>query len=370
MPCCHFISDLTTPIYFQKIYIEKNATSLVLILCLSAINHKSVQTRRPSTKISLTKLIQGSKTNYFRFNSLQILLVILKLFLVSVGKTKYMWIPDGDGHLHLENLIAELPPNFKVKISDVTFYFYPAFTRNYVFNFTIHNVQDFLDLPSFDPHHRNFFIIHGWLNDFSSPINALIKKSLFEISKENIFVVDWSKLAKSNYITAKSSVKKVGEMVGELVKKIEVTFSRSTFMMVGHSLGAHVAGHAGASLKGNLDGILGLDPASVLFSDSHPEDRLDKTDAKTVHVIHTSTWGLQEPIGHADYFPNGGLNQPGCFLDMLDICAHSRSYLYYAESIQRGNYKAVKCASYLDFEGGKCAENEESLMGGSELDTK
>lgn len=39
---------------------------------------------------------------------------------------------------------------------------------------------------------------------------------------------------------------------------------------------------------------------------------MDKSDATRVQVIHTSTLGLEEPLADADFYPNGGKNQPGC----------------------------------------------------------
>ena len=42
------------------------------------------------------------------------------------------------------------------------------------------------------------------------------------------------------------------------------------------------------------------------------DKRLCKTDANYVDVIHTSrTYGIVPPIGHVDYYPNGGGVQPG-----------------------------------------------------------
>ena len=47
--------------------------------------------------------------------------------------------------------------------------------------------------------------------------------------------------------------------------------------------------------------------------------KLDATDARLVDVIHTDGsqdfmdgFGLLKPIGHIDFFPNGGREQPGC----------------------------------------------------------
>ncbi|KAI5749856.1 hypothetical protein M8J76_010751 [Diaphorina citri] len=66
---------------------------------------------------------------------------------------------------------------------------------------------------------------------------------------------------------------------------------------------------------------LGLDPASPLFRQLLATSlvSLNSGDAHYVDVIHSDGarhWseglGLFEAIGHSDYFPNGGLDQPGC----------------------------------------------------------
>lgn len=44
-------------------------------------------------------------------------------------------------------------------------------------------------------------------------------------------------------------------------------------------------------------------------------ERLSETDADYVDVIHTDAgvFGIPDPIGHADFYPNGGRAlQPGC----------------------------------------------------------
>lgn len=79
----------------------------------------------------------------------------------------------------------------------------------------------------------------------------------------------------------------------------------------------------------------GLDPASPFFQGfTLPKGTgLDKTDADFVEVIHsnggsfvTGHFGVGQRLGHVDYYPNGGGNQPGCkdpqtFLGaMHDMC--------------------------------------------------
>lgn len=72
--------------------------------------------------------------------------------------------------------------------------------------------------------------------------------------------------------------------------------------MVGHSLGAHVAGCAAKRLNSSekIDSIIGLDPADVGFKFEDKKKRLCDTDADYVQVIHTDImkFGMPQPIGH------------------------------------------------------------------------
>lgn len=41
--------------------------------------------------------------------------------------------------------------------------------------------------------------------------------------------------------------------------------------------------------------------------------------AKFVDVIHTAAGiiGVVNPVGHVDFYPNGGVRQPGCGFDLV-----------------------------------------------------
>ena len=60
----------------------------------------------------------------------------------------------------------------------------------------------------------------------------------------------------------------------------------------------------------------GLDPAGPKLDDAHNDICLDRTDAVFVDAIHsdasTPLLGTLHKQGHADFYPNGGLHQPGC----------------------------------------------------------
>jgi hypothetical protein len=65
-----------------------------------------------------------------------------------------------------------------------------------------------------------------------------------------------------------------------------------------------------------------LDPASPLFTDNvsyGDQVHLDPNDADFVDVIHSNAAsllfggvGAREPLGHVDFYPNGGEHQAGC----------------------------------------------------------
>lgn len=60
-----------------------------------------------------------------------------------------------------------------------------------------------------------------------------------------------------------------------------------------------------------------MDPAQPNFKASQKNERVDVKSGQFVMVLHTSTvfLGLREPVGHVDFYFNGGQTQPSCFSD-------------------------------------------------------
>ena len=103
------------------------------------------------------------------------------------------------------------------------------------------------------------------------------------------------------------------QLIDYLVTKLK--FPLEQFHVVGFSLGAHVAGMISLYLNsGKLKRITGLDPAKPLFITASKSNRLDADDAEFVDVLHTNIIdrGLFQPVGHVDFYANGGIYQPGC----------------------------------------------------------
>lgn len=122
-------------------------------------------------------------------------------------------------------------------------------------------------------------------------------------------MVDWETLAASPcYPEAVDYTEFVGQLTGYKIKEIRPEKTH----VIGYSLGAHVAGIAGQINAKKIARITGLDPATIMFPKDPNTRGLDRSDAQNVDVIHTSVLGFTTPLGHADFYVNGGRTQSGC----------------------------------------------------------
>lgn len=63
--------------------------------------------------------------------------------------------------------------------------------------------------------------------------------------------------------------------------------------------------------------ITGLDPAMPGFSTVTNANKLDPSDADFVDIIHTNAFlqGVVQQSGDVDFYMNGGVVQPGCWVE-------------------------------------------------------
>ncbi|XP_059543271.1 lipase member H isoform X3 [Myotis daubentonii] len=212
---------------------------------------------------------------------------------------------------------------------------------------------------------RTTFIIHGFRPTGSPPvwIGDLVE-GLLSVEDMNVVVVDWNRGATTIlYNSAADKTRKVATVLKKFIDHLLIKgASLDDIYMIGVSLGAHISGFVGEEYNGKLGRITGLDPAGPLFNGKPPEDRLDPSDAQFVDVIHSDidALGYKEPLGNIDFYPNGGLDQPGCpktiFGGMQYFkCDHQKSvYLYLSSLRENCTVTAYPCDSYRDYRNGKC----------------
>ncbi|XP_014216721.1 inactive pancreatic lipase-related protein 1-like [Copidosoma floridanum] len=205
-------------------------------------------------------------------------------------------------------------------------------------------------------------ITHGWTEDETLGSCSMPRRGFLSHGDYNVITVDWGSYSKTLYKLAAARVKATGQYVSEMIKFLVSQGSDIKQMsLVGHSLGAHIMGLAAHELSPKVAHLVGLDPARPGFELNGAGGRIHYTDADYVEIIHTNALGLglEFSIGHVDYWPNGGFRQPGCGLDIIGRCAHSRSYMYYAESLKNpDSWFARRCYSYVQFLLGGCDDNE------------
>ena len=252
---------------------------------------------------------------------------------------------------------------------------------------------------------KTVFLIHGFRSDYNAWEMRAMKHLLQENDVRNVITVDWSKdagsgITPSEYNLAAEKTASVGKFLAHLISGMvrEKLLRERNIHIVGHSLGAHIAGYTGyflalpgkqfanyytilqdtEYLKKNgleeelLGRITGLDPAGPGFEAGHDTmefvgvttglRHLEKLDATFVDVIHTSeNFGMCETVGHVDFYPNGGKGSiyrdyTGTYMSGTGggIKDHSKSIEYFIDSLKKKEkdetYKAYQADSYEAFE--------------------
>ncbi|XP_075927418.1 phospholipase A1 member A-like isoform X1 [Petromyzon marinus] len=211
-------------------------------------------------------------------------------------------------------------------------------------------------------------LIHGYRVSGTEPdwIEE-IAAAVLEASqgRMNVIAVDWIKGASSSYSRAvryarTAAAAATAALVRDLTTP-EVGAREQSLHLVGVSLGAHLAGFVGQSFQGRLGRITALDPASPGFSQVGPAERLDPSDAAFVDAIHTDgdNFGLRQPVGHVDFYVNGGDDQPGCggFGYQSMICDHMRAVRLWLSSLRSPcELRAFPCDSVAALAAGRCLE--------------
>jgi len=246
---------------------------------------------------------------------------------------------------------------------------------------------------TFDASKTTRIIVHGYIqNGDTAWLNEMSETHLAAEDVNSIRVGWMGGSLKINYFQVAVDTQVVGAEVGLMMKNIinQLGADINNFHCVGHSLGAHVCSYASNYLQsagyGTIARITGLDPAGPWFQNTPNEVRLDSTDAQFVDALHTDSeplkklgFGISQQSGHIDFWPNNGLQQPGCDQNALTTvwdpegvvegvtnfvaCNHVRAVEYYIESILTTcPFQAHPCPSYDDYLQGKCSQCGENCF--------
>lgn len=209
-------------------------------------------------------------------------------------------------------------------------------------------------------------LVTGWTSNVNEPNRAIdtIYNGYRARGGYNFVVIDTAEYVDTLYTWSAFNTNDLGKGLADGLKGLIKYVPLERIHLIGHSLGAHIVGAAGRHFQYATNKILpritGLDPANPCFNEGESLSGIQRGDADFVDIIHTNAkvLGKRDPIGDADFYPNGVVSvQPGC----LDpACSHKRAWELYAETVYPDKEKsllATKCNSLLSLTTGGCVSN-------------
>ncbi|XP_050091075.1 phospholipase A1-like [Anopheles aquasalis] len=225
------------------------------------------------------------------------------------------------------------------------------------------------DLWSHDQFNKKFntvILVTGWTSNINEPNRAI--DTIFNAYKArggyNFVVIDTAEYVDTLYTWSAFNTNDLGKGLADGLQGLIKYVPLEKIHLIGHSLGAHIVGAAGRQFQfltnQSIPRITGLDPANPCFNEGESLSGIQRGDADFVDIIHTNAkvLGKRDPIGDADFYPNGVVSvQPGCF---DPACSHKRAWELYAETVYPEYEKsllATKCNSLLSLNTGGCISN-------------
>ncbi|CAK1544580.1 unnamed protein product [Leptosia nina] len=225
-----------------------------------------------------------------------------------------------------------------------------------------------ISMSLFSNARKTIIAIHSYEDNVEGNFAAFVVPAHLAAENVNVLAVDW-RHGSFGYSAGVANVPQLGDLIAKFADLLSDNFGYSANMIriVGVGLGAHAAGVGARKIKGNVPHIVALDPP--LLGWSLNPNKLSKNDADLVEVLHTTAtnYGYGDPLGHVDFYANGGRAQPMCGDNTP--CSHAYAYVFYAESINadtEGGAKFIgtKCASYEETVEQKCTGSRDATFGG------
>lgn len=186
--------------------------------------------------------------------------------------------------------------------------------------------------------------------------------------------MDAARYIRTFYTWSALNTDAIGLLVAEALLKLNRRYVTNNVHLVGHSLGAQIAGAAGRYYK-ELSGsmlarVTGLDPANPCFYDGEMLSGTGKGDAKYVDIIisNPGVLGTSADAGDGNFFVEGLRSiKSGCKGLNAIPCSHQRAVDYFTESVypnNKLNFKGNLCRSRASLWTGRtCSNMRTAIMG-------
>ncbi|KAG8189510.1 hypothetical protein JTE90_008472 [Oedothorax gibbosus] len=131
---------------------------------------------------------------------------------------------------------------------------------------SVDDLEEIEEAP-INPNHRTMFLVHGFFDSrlYGKWMEEL-KDNILLNSDNNVIIVDWSKGNGAPYTQATANTRVVGAEIALLIQTLQKYKGVNPMdcHIVGHSLGAHIAGYAGERLNKTLGRITGKTREALL----------------------------------------------------------------------------------------------------------
>ncbi|KAK1132551.1 hypothetical protein K0M31_013934 [Melipona bicolor] len=281
---------------------------------------------------------------------------------------KYVTGPNGvPVRIDFEEFIPETLQQTQQNLPNTTFFY--LYTRNNPSNGQKLNIgdEDTLQNSNFNVSKNTAIYVHGWQTNYLSQNVIGIRNAVLKSCDCNVILLDWAAIAEKPYIWSSDRVGIISQYVAQMIDFLHAEgMDISRLTIIGHSLGAHIAGLSSYFAKNKANFVIGLDPAQPNFLRAGVGTRLSSEDGNYVQVLHTDAGvaGFNISLGDIDFWANNGQQQNGCSI-IDSSCSHGRAVDYYVESLSsKVGFIGRKCDNYNGFTQGKCANNPTAVMGG------
>uniref|UniRef100_A0A0A9Z6M4 Phospholipase A1 member A n=1 Tax=Lygus hesperus TaxID=30085 RepID=A0A0A9Z6M4_LYGHE len=151
---------------------------------------------------------------------------------------------------------------------------------------------------------------HGWQQKMDTLFVKKMEEAYSNTAERVQFVIVRWFGADQGYVAAKMSIPEAAKVIHMyLIRLTEETqcIELKDITLVGHSLGAQLAGAVGNRIRGDIGKIVALDPAYPLFWET-ALDAVSRSSARWVVGVHTNPgyYGVDWNVGHVDFWANMG----------------------------------------------------------------
>ncbi|XP_064538382.1 vitellogenin-1 [Drosophila montana] len=217
--------------------------------------------------------------------------------------------------------------------------------------------------------------ITGWGSSIDRSNSGPVAKAYACRNDSNFVVLDAANFITTLYSWSALNTEAIGLYVAQALLQLDREYVETSVHVIGHSLGAQIAGSTGRNYKlltggSLLTRVTGLDPANPCFYDGNELPGVRSGDARYVDTILSNPGiaGTADSTGDGSFFVQGlaHLNS-GCSGVNAVSCSHQRAVDYYVESVypnNTANFLGRRCANYVDlWTGRSCSSTNPAIMG-------